>query len=69
MKAADDMLGADAIPAAALPATYREAAAQLRALADTAETVEMRTALLSVAERFDRLADSLRPASWPRRQG
>jgi hypothetical protein len=47
------------IPEAELPAYYRRVAAHLRREADTAETIEMRIALLEVAEQLDRLAESV----------
>lgn len=59
LRAIDDGLTSDAIPEAELPAYYRREAARLRALADTAETIEMRVVILENAERLDRLAQSL----------
>lgn len=42
LRAIDEALAQEAIPAAELPAYYRVEAARLRTEADTAETVEMR---------------------------
>jgi len=52
-------LSGDAIREAELPAHYRREAARLRALADTAEAIEMRVVILENAERLDKLAESL----------
>ena len=52
------MKSAEPIPDAELPASYQREAERLRREADTAETVEMRIALLDAAERFDQLAAS-----------
>ncbi len=58
MRAIDEALAQEAIPAAELPAYYRREAARLRAEADMTETVEMRVALLEMAERLERLAET-----------
>ena len=56
LRAIYEALAHEAIPADELPAYYRRVAARFRAEADTAETVEMRVALLEVAERLEGLA-------------
>ena len=58
-RAIDEALAQEAIPATELPAYYRKEAARLRTEADTAETIEMRVALLEMAERMERLAESI----------
>lgn len=67
LRAIDEALATDAIPEAELPAYYRREAARVRAEADQAEAVEMRVALLEMAEQFDRLAETLRLVKQRRR--
>lgn len=59
LRAIEKALAQEPIPEAELPAFYRQQAARLRAEADQAETVEMRIALLEMAERIDHLAGSI----------
>ncbi len=56
LAALDDGLTGSAIPDAELPANYREEAARLRREANIPETIEMRVALLAMAEQLDQLA-------------
>lgn len=51
--------GGEPIPDAELPEFYRRKAARLRCEADTAETIEMRIALLGAAERFELMAEAI----------
>lgn len=61
LHAIDEALAQEAIPAADLPTYYRREAARLRAQVGTAETIELRVALLEMAERLARLAESVGP--------
>lgn len=65
LAAIDEALAHESIPEDELPVYCRREAAWLQLEADQAETVEMRAALLRVAEQFDRLADTASKRPMP----